>query len=76
MPDNELLALADSGRILDRKVLLKQVDRLLSSAQTAMQQAESNNQVNFLFYKADMEATGPDDLKLELEHIYNSEAKA
>ncbi len=44
-----------------------EVDRLLSSAQAAMQQAESNNQVNFLFYKADMEATGPDDLKLELE---------
>jgi diguanylate cyclase (GGDEF)-like protein len=44
-----------------------EVDSLLSSAQTAMQQAESNNQVNFLFYKADMEATGPDDLKLELE---------
>ncbi len=30
MPDDELLALVDNGRILDRKVLLKQVDRLLS----------------------------------------------
>ncbi len=29
MPDDELTKLADSGRILDRKVLLQQVDRLL-----------------------------------------------
>jgi diguanylate cyclase (GGDEF)-like protein len=44
-----------------------EVDSLLSSAQTALQQAESNSQVDYLLYKADMEATGPDDLKLELE---------
>lgn len=44
-----------------------EVESLLRSALTAMQQAESNKQVNVLFYAADMEATGPDDLKLELE---------
>ena len=44
-----------------------EVESLLRSAQTALQQAESNSQVNYLLYKSDMEATGPDDLKLELE---------
>lgn len=44
-----------------------EVQYLLRSAQTALQHAESNSQVNYLFYTSDMEATGPDDLILELE---------
>ena len=34
MPDDELFQLADNGRLLDRKVLLKQVDRLLEDGRS------------------------------------------